>query len=235
MGGGYPKSFGLPSGESRSSSCAWYCNAAQPEPWANTPDSLNTGELWTAKDQSSPFHLNLCRWERGDPIPSASLGFLSALHLAGCHRVTLPAWSLCEQSQGWHSSSWAGRAGRTLAHTATAPSSCQKQPQLLLDPAPSSCQNQPQLLLDPAPSSSPSSCPDPSEEALLHTLSPDGVTNAGCCMTWDTTGTLDSYWRQLCCFMPMSAFAALCCAEPSPAVLQAQAHWEMMLELQSKL
>ena len=66
------------------------------------------------------------------------------------------------------------------------------------------------------------STPMESEDGLLHRLSLAWVTNAGCCMTWDTTGTLDSYWRQLCCFMPMNAFAATySCESPARSCLAA--------------
>lgn len=159
------------------------------------------GSYEQLRTRASPFHLNLCRLERGDDSPQHFLRLpLSALHLAVCHTVTLPVWSLCGQSQGSLGLPSTLLGSQGSANAATAPAPARHRPQR--------------------------SYTDPSEEGLLHTLSLDWVTNAGCCMTWDTTGTLDSYWRQLCCFMPMSAFAATYSARarPVPALLQVQAH-----------
>lgn len=158
------------------------------------------GSYEQLRTSASPFHLNLCRLERGDRSPQHFLGFPCALHLSVCHTVASPVWSLRGQSQGCLELPSTLQGSQGSAHTVTAPAPARHRPQR--------------------------SYTDPAEEGLLHTPSLDWVTNAGCCMTWDTTGTLDSYWRQLCCFMPMSAFAATYSAraQPAPALLQVQAH-----------
>lgn len=157
------------------------------------------GSCEQLRTRASPFHLNLCRLERGDDSPQHFLWLPLCPApgcVSGCDPASLvPPWA--EPGLTGAPQHPAGSQGSALA--ATAP--------LLPD--------RPQR-----------SYTDPSQEGLLHTLSLDWVTNAGCCMTWDTTGTLDSYWRQLCCFMPMSAFAATYSARarPAPALLQVQAH-----------
>jgi len=147
--------------------------------------------------RASPSHLSFCRLERGEiTVPSlASLGSLFPLLLARCHAATPQALSL-----GGERGVRACEPAALLAGLARNTTDTQR-----LHPAfTSETDSRAPTLTE-------------SEEGSLHRLSLAGVTNAGCCMTWDTTGTLDSDWRQLCCFMPMSAF---CChdflREPSP-------------------
>lgn len=93
------------------------------------------GSYEQLRTRASPVHLSLCRLQRGDHSPQHSFSSFSTLHVAGCHTVTSPVWSLREQSQslaGSPAPCWLTGLGRAPAHTVTAPSSCQVQTPALL-------------------------------------------------------------------------------------------------------